>query len=413
MSIRTTYTMATTGPASPRCDAQLFDRVAAVVATPKQAPASSFVLHAPLELMARRLLLPFVAPAHRRAARQRLVWVAAKYERAGDPVSPVPTSGVTSFPAARAALLAALDAGDVEGVDAAATPVLTHAGVDEVMALAAPTVARLGAAGHAPIGFFLAGRTTPASRSALLLLRPLLYELARSLELQVRWVEGTAPPVGDEASLTAALAETPRLGLPGSDFIFPIVHQVDQGGLARELLERTLPADIREAATATLRVAAHSMLQDDVEFAPYGWTHCLTLPHAIFELVPWLPDPHRAAAVAATYVVGFRAAEGGHPVDPAWAPEPTSVPLLAALDADPSVAAASWYHATDEAVAAALPELIGRAAAQEDAHLVKYTLACLAAAERDRAQRSVYRAAAAYLAAWWVAHPATAFRSDG
>src|SRR5580765_2822562 len=69
-------------------DAQLFDRVAAAVATPKEAPASSFVLHAPLELMARRLLLPFVPPAHRIAARQRLVWVAAMYERAGDPVPP-------------------------------------------------------------------------------------------------------------------------------------------------------------------------------------------------------------------------------------------------------------------------------------------------------------------------------------
>ena len=112
-------------------------------------------------------------------------------------------------------------------------------------------------------------------------------------------------------------------------------------------------------------------------------------------------------------MVGFRAAEGAHPVDPDWVPEPTSVPLLAALDAEPGVAAASWYHAPDDAVAAALPELIGRAAAHEDAHLVKYTLACLAAAERDRAQRALYRAAAAYLAAWWVAHPATAFAGDG
>src|SRR5438105_3900875 len=83
-------------------------------ATRMKAPANSFVLHAPLELMARRLLLPFVPPGHRRAARERIVWAAAKYERAGDPASPAPASEVASVPDARAALLAALDAGDVE-----------------------------------------------------------------------------------------------------------------------------------------------------------------------------------------------------------------------------------------------------------------------------------------------------------
>jgi hypothetical protein len=392
-------------------DAQLFDRAAAVVATPKQAPASSFVLHTPLELMARRLLLPFVPPEHRRAARQRIVWVAAQYERAGDPAPLVPVRRAASVPAARAALLAALDAGDVEGVDAAAISLMHDATADEVLALAAPTVDRLGAAGHAPIGFFLAGRTMPVSRSAIHLLRPLLHELAREPKLRVRWVDEAAAPSGDGSTLTAALAGTPRLGLPGSNFIFPIVHQVDAGGLARERLDRTRPADGTAAATATLRVAAHSMLQDDADVAPYGWTHCLTLPHAIFELLPWLPDPHRAAAVAATYVVGFRAAEGAHPIDPHWVPEPTAVPLVPALDAEPGVAAASWYHAGDEAVAVALPQLIGRVAAHEDAHLVKYTLACLAAAERDPAQRALYRAATAYLVAWWAAHPATAFTS--
>jgi hypothetical protein len=56
--------------------------------------------------------------------------------------------------------------------------------------------------------------------------------------------------------------------------------------------------------------------------------------------------------------------------------------------------------------------MIGRAAVHEDAHVVKYTLACLAAAERDRAQRSLYMAAAASLAAWWAQRPQTAFRDD-
>src|SRR4051794_28442122 len=70
-------------------DVQLFDRAAAVVSIPRQQAANSFVLHAPLELMARRLLLPFVPPPYRRAARERIVWVASSYQRAGAPVPPV------------------------------------------------------------------------------------------------------------------------------------------------------------------------------------------------------------------------------------------------------------------------------------------------------------------------------------
>ena len=394
-------------------DAQLFDRSAAVVAIPRQQAANSFVLHAPLELMARRLLLPLVPSRLRRAARERLVWVAARYERAGDPLEDTPTEAAyESVEAARRSLLAALHAADVDGVDVAASQFLTQATVDQVMALAEPTIDLLSAAGHAPIGFFLASRLATTSRSAVTLLRPTLRELARSPELRVRWVADAGAPAGGQESLTRALAATPRLGLPGNDFIFPIVHQVDAGGIAPELLRGVIPADVTAAAAATLRVAALSMLQDDPAFAAYGWTHCLSLPHAIFEIMPWLVERHRAAAVAATYVVGFRTAEGERPVDPYWVPEPTATSPLDSLEAEPAVAASSWYHASDAALEPALPELIGHAAIHEDAHVAKYTLACLAAAERDRAQRSLYLAAAASLAAWWAQRPRTAFRDD-
>ena len=398
-------------------DAQLFDRTAAVVAVPRQEEANSFVLHAPLELMARRLLLPLVPPRLRRAARERLLWVAARYEQAGDPVEPAGTVAYESLGAARHVLLTALAEGDPERVDVAASQLLDDATVDEVMALAEPTVDMLSAAGHTPIGFFLASRLATTSRSALRLLRPTMRELARHPGLRVGWIgEADAPtgdvPTGDQASLMRALARTPQLGLPGNDFIFPIVHQVDTGGLARDLLTGGIPADITAAARATLRVAVHSMLQDDPAFAPYGWTHSLSLPHAIFEIMPWLADRHRAAAVAATYVVAFRAAESSHHIDPDWAPEPTSTKLLDALEDEPAVAASAWYHASDAMLEHAMPELIGRAAIHEDAHVAKYTLACLATVERDRAQRSLYLAAAASLAAWWAQRPHTAFRDD-
>jgi hypothetical protein len=384
-------------------DDQLFALAAAVVAVPRQNEANSFVLHAPLELMARRLLLPLVPPSQREAVRTRIMWIAARYAQCGEPVPADAPLHLRygSVGAARQALEGALNEGDRITADRAARELLHAATLDEAMTLLAPVLDSLAAAGHAPIGFFLASRLAATSRAALALLRPLLTELARAPELRIHWVDSVGEPRGDEASLMGALADTPPLGLPGSDFIFPLVDQVDDRGVARDLLEPTRPADVAGAARATLRVAAHSMLQDDPEFAPYGWTHCLTLPQAIFEVIPWLPDVHRASAIAATYVVGFRAAEskGGLRID--WQPAPVAAGLRDALDDDPKVAAAAWYHASDADVAAMLPELVGRAASHEDAHLAKYTLACLAARERDRAAAQLYLAAAASLVAWW------------
>lgn len=393
-------------------DAQLFDHAARAISVPRHEAANSFVLHAPLELMARRLLLPLVPPKFRRSARERMIWVAALYEQAGDPVESAGPGAYPSVPDARRALLEAVGDGDLEGVDVAASQFLNMATVDELMALAGPTIDVLAAAGHAPIGLFLASRLALSSRSAFALLRPTLRELARAPQLRVQWVRGADAPKGNEATLTHALAGTPQLGLPGTDFIFPIVHQVDDNGLAHDLINHSIPGDVSTAAAATLRIAAHSMLQDDPQYAPYGWTHCLTLPHAIFEIMPWLPDAQTAAAIAATYVVGFRAAEGTHALDTEWVPEPIGTDLVDALEAEPSVAAAAWYHATEAALAQALPELIGRAATHPDAHVVKYTLSCLAAAERDPTHRSLYVAAAASLTAWWSGRGDTAFRDD-
>jgi hypothetical protein len=392
-------------------DEQLFALAAAVVSVPRTTAANSFVLHAPLELMARRLLLPLVAPLQRRAVRARMLSVAARYAQADDAVATDGSSRrrFASIDEARPALLAAVTAGDLEAVDDIAVPLLDRATLDEVMALLPAVLDSLAAAGHAPIGFFLASRLAVTSRAALGLLRPLLREVARAPQLRVQWADVVDRPHGDEAALTAALAGTPRLGLPGSDFIFPIVHQVDDRGLARELIEATMPADVTAATRATLRVAARSMLQDDPQFAPYGWTHCLTLPHAIFEVMPWLPDAHRAVAIAATYVVGFRAAESGGGLPTDWRPDPVVKDLVDVLDDEPHVAAAAWYHAPEADVAAALPVLVGRAAGHEDAHLAKYTLACLAARERDRAAGALYLAAAASLVAWWAARPSFSY----
>ena len=98
------------------------------------------------------------------------------------------------------------------------------------------------------------------------------------------------------------------------------------------------------------------MLQDDPVYAPYGWSHCLTLPQSALGITPWLSSPATAAAIAATYVVAFRAAQGGREIDLGWEPEPTTVGLPDALIGDPAVAASATFHATEEALADVIPE---------------------------------------------------------
>jgi hypothetical protein len=116
------------------------------------------------------------------------------------------------------------------------------------------------------------------------------------------------------------------------------------------------------------------MLNDDPEQAPYGWTHAMTMPQAVVSLAGAGVRSRTALAVAGTFALGFRVAHGT--VD---LPERI-------LPVDSSVAAA------DVATAAAL---------HDDAHLVKFTLACLYAAQDDPAFAGLYLAAAAHLVEWW------------
>ena len=106
---------------------------------------------------------------------------------------------------------------------------------------------------------------------------------------------------------------------------------VDRSGLAAEVLDRpTQSLDIRQATQDLLRVAAWSMVQDDPDHAPYGWSHCLTMPQAALG-VHGVAGSRRAVqilnmriAVAATYVLGFRSTLGRVTLDPGWVPDPPS-----------------------------------------------------------------------------------------
>jgi hypothetical protein len=151
------------------------------------------------------------------------------------------------------------------------------------------------------------------------------------------------------------------------------------------------------------------MLQESAEHAPYGWTHCLTMPQGVMNLAGHGVDDRTAVAVAATHVAGFRAALGERQLVADLSPGGVAGDLSEAIAAGPDVAAAAAWHTDD------VDELIGvlvtRASLHHDAHLVKYTLACLDAAHADPGQRPLYLAAAAYLSAWWAQQPDDGFFS--
>src|SRR5438067_5421062 len=107
-------------------DHRLVAACAAVVGVPRAEVIGdrfSFVLHAPLELLARAALLPYVAPSGRELARRRIAVLAERYEASGPPV-PMPSVAGDRFASLDAAagwLAGAVDPEDLDPPDVAAT----------------------------------------------------------------------------------------------------------------------------------------------------------------------------------------------------------------------------------------------------------------------------------------------------
>lgn len=402
-------------------DDRLSDLVAEIVTRPKAGPADSFVLHAPLELLARTALLPLVEPAARGLARQRLVWLAATYAAAGEEVDPPRPRSYVHAEAAVADLGDAIADTDLDRAEEVAHWLACNLTPAELSRkLAECVLPSLAAAGHGPIMLFLLSRTAPRSTVTGQMVRGLVRELAGRPDWRLSWHRArersrhrsTAKTRGN--GLVAALRRPPSPGDAGSPFIHPTMSLVEESGLAAALLDdATRGVGLPQATTDLQRVAALSMLQDDPNHAPYGWTHCLTMPQAALGIagVHGIPesgaDPDDAIAIAATYVLGFRATLGSVDLDPQWVPEPVNRHdhPLDQVFASPSVAASAVWHASSADVPALVTRLATNAAVHPDAHLAKYTLACLDAEASDPGAGRLYLAAAAYLAAWWAEHP--------
>jgi hypothetical protein len=360
----------------------------------------SFVLHAPMELLARGGLLPYVQTDARHKAQARIEALVAGYER----VPPKGAAEPVEFPSVAAAtstLLQALADRDAARVDAAAAWIDARAAARDIArALAPHALPALGAAGHANIYIGLLGRAAHAGD-----VRPMLRPMAGAL------VSDPAEPIvvpavrGDEtatARLLRVLAGAARGEPSPLSFIAPLVHDAARWGVLDVLCEHgDVFAAPALAPVELLRVAAQAMLQGPSEYAAYGWTHCLTLAQGALRAGAWAGDVGAGAYMAGAYIIAHVAAYAGKPLDLAYRPEPTSLELEHALRESPAGAAGAAWHAPGHAATV----LATAAAVNHDAHRVKYTLACLEAAAADPAADRLYLSAAAHLNAWWEAHP--------
>lgn len=354
-------------------DHRLGRSIGEVVQRPRVGEFDSFVLHAPLEIAARSALLAHVSGKAKRLARLRLVSVAARYEAFGPAVGPV-----SSPPPAEPipSLIDAVTNGDADGAEAAALALADALDRREVVEATAEFVIPLtSAAAHASIFLHLLQRSDPRGPITARLLAPLARELARDTGKSIRWVEGwTGNGPTDAALLERTLMTTP-VQRTESGFIHPIMSSVDSSGLARGRLSDVVGSFDAEAAGAVLRVAARSMIEDTGDHAPYGWSHCLTIPQAVLEIASSSGRPDIALAVAATHVLGFRAALG---------------------EAELSDRPVAAYEPSED-----LAVTIDAAASHHDAHVAKYVLACIDAAAFDPAAEKLYHSAAAHLLEVW------------
>jgi hypothetical protein len=372
---------------------QLIDRAVRALSVPRAEPADSFVLHAPLNLMARVGLLDYVAPDAVPAAEAVIQGVVDRYESVDPAAPPIGSVQFDNVGQAAARLTAALHAGDLDHVDEIAIWLTARASSAELGRLLGESIIdSLAAAGHAPIGFHLlqrvrGGRLDPA------LLRGPLREIGRHPDRKIHWFRHLqdAQDAQDATPLETAIGSLPYIGRPDSDFIFPLMSQLEASGVAPRAIGPALSTspDLSHTARTLARAAALHMLHGDAAHAPYGWSHCLTMPQGALALAGRGVAARTSVAVAATFFAGFHVAYEHEPI--------VSLADDAVQDHVPSD--------TGEPNQTALATF---AALHHDEHLAKYTLACLHAANDDPSWRAVYLRAAAHLADWWKRQPTAA-----
>jgi hypothetical protein len=322
---------------------------------------------------------------------------------------------------AEAELRKAASEGDVERADAICTGLADEYGVKVLLrSIADLALETLTGATHTHIGLMHIARIwSQAGPVATQLARAGLRAMAQEPVAKLKAVSKRRVLKDPERDLESILSQVPaqRASVKG---IRPLLEDAEKAGLFEELLGDALlsnrdPAMCKAASRVACRIAALSMLGDSPEFpaslatfpsqaAKFIWTHCLTMPQAAWMLTQFVPEPEfaaQAAHVGAAWVIGLRYCYGNGALELRPNFEAPSSDLASALPESPRAAAATAWAADAEQRPRVVRTLATESAIRSDAHLVKYVLACLDAAEQSPADERLFHAAAAYLCSVW------------
>ncbi len=223
-------------PLATASDAVLIQAVGASIAPPKTQINSSFLLHAPLELLARAWLLPHVPPSKREDARRRIAEIAVRYAGEGPEIESAPEMYPT-VDAALSELSMALDVGDADAADSAVLFLTPRIPFERLRAaLAQPILPLLGAAGHVPNLLMLMGGAAGRFSESSALLRSPLRALALEANRRLTWLEATGPSDGTFApALFDCLAARLHVETP-SNSIASTMLAIERDGYAARIL---------------------------------------------------------------------------------------------------------------------------------------------------------------------------------
>lgn len=370
-------------------DNVIVDRSARLLSRTKTEPADSFRLHAPLELLARATLLARARPDDADPIREAIAALGDAYAASAPdrPAIDIPDDllGPTRL---TAAVTGGLRDGEPDVAEEAMLRMCIEVDGTNLVRFLAPAVLPLaGAAAHAPIGLQLLSRIqdTRLKRAALV---PTIRTLAGQPEQRVTMTLEELPEpeaVEDHDATTAAVLHSiPDLDRPDRAFIWPQIDTAQNDPEARAAigaLARRIDAD----PLGVLAACQRTMLDETDDEVPYGWTHGLTIPYAAIEVGVATGHPDLGVLTAATAIVAFRACLGA--TEPQWDD----------LGAPPVGSLGRWSDAE-------VPELVAVAGAHPDAHVAKYTLACIELSEADHPRAALHLAAAGRLLDWWDRH---------
>lgn len=358
----------------------------------------SFELHAPLELIARYKLLPYVDERSTMLARAQMLVTALEFAGLSEPFEAPQQETV----------------GSLVGINETWPEISRNLSNDSsepsafLEAIAPRAATNIGAAGHCHIlvghmlreepgisrllwphfrmyAYFLAGDVTTAGGALIENLEPLTGASAESI---TRYLKDIPPnEAQSEYPGIRGVVDRARGALPVASCASV------EGHLAEEKF------------LAACTTAAEFMLVEATELK-YGWTHCLNLAEAAWSLADHQrrSDPylHVALSYVASFISSIRTSAEVTRPGPAGISRQSDLAAAIRRDDGVNIAPLIALGLRDDDVDAGWRSLITIASERHDAHLVKYAYACFKCAGRSHDSDRIFLAALAKLSAHWL-----------